>query len=91
MERPASHHGTLRPDAKNSEVLFPERFAKKSAGTKQTRIVMTAMTQSIQEMFMVGATSRVSGKGCRSVVQEYGLAPVAAPHQLQHLGRGFCE
>jgi hypothetical protein len=54
MDRPASHHGTLRPDAKNSEVLFPDRFARKSAGTKQTMMVRTAMTQSIQDMFMVG-------------------------------------
>jgi hypothetical protein len=54
MERPASHQGTLRPEAKNSDVLLPERFARKSAGTKQTRIVRTAMTQSIQEIFMVG-------------------------------------
>ena len=27
MERPASHQGTERPEAKNSEVLSDERFA----------------------------------------------------------------
>jgi len=27
MERPASHHGTERPEAKNSEVLSLERLA----------------------------------------------------------------
>ncbi len=32
IERPASHQGTERPEAKNSAVLLPERFPKKSAG-----------------------------------------------------------
>ena len=31
----ASHHGTERPEAKNSAVLLPDRFPKNSAGTKQ--------------------------------------------------------
>jgi hypothetical protein len=35
MERPASHQGTERPEAKNSAVLLPERFPKKSAGTRK--------------------------------------------------------
>ena len=35
MESPASHHGTERPEAKNSAVLLPERLPKNSAGTKQ--------------------------------------------------------
>jgi hypothetical protein len=34
------------------DVLAPERLARKSAGTKQMRMVAAAMTQSIQEMFM---------------------------------------
>jgi hypothetical protein len=46
MERPASHQGTERPEAKNSDVLLPERFAKKSAGTKQTRMETAAIIQS---------------------------------------------
>jgi hypothetical protein len=46
MESPASHHGTERPEAKNSEVLFPALLAKKSAGKKQTRREMTTITQS---------------------------------------------
>ena len=54
IDRPANHQGTERPEAKNSEVLAPERFARKSAGTKQMRMVAAAMTQSIQEMFMGG-------------------------------------
>ena len=48
IERPASHHGTERPEAKNSAVLPLERLARKSAGTKQIRIDATTMTQSIQ-------------------------------------------
>ena len=35
MESPASHQGTERPEAKNSEVFLPERLPKNSAGTKQ--------------------------------------------------------
>ena len=46
MERPASHQGTARPEAKNSAVLFPDRFPKKSAGTKQTASVAAMITQS---------------------------------------------
>src|SRR5512136_1164720 len=46
IERPASHHGTARPDAKNSDVLLPARLPKKSAGTKQTSSDRTTMTQS---------------------------------------------
>src|SRR5258705_12829624 len=46
IERPASHQGTDRPEAKNSEVLLPARLPKKSAGTKQIRMVTRTMTQS---------------------------------------------
>ena len=46
IERPASHQGTERPDAKNSAVLLPERFPKKRAGTKQIRMEAAAMIQS---------------------------------------------
>ena len=54
IERPASHHGTERPEAKNSAVLPLERFARKSAGTKQIRIEAATMTQSIQVICMAG-------------------------------------
>jgi hypothetical protein len=54
IERPASHHGTERPEAKNSVVLPLERLARKSAGTKQIRIETATMTQSIQVIFMAG-------------------------------------
>jgi hypothetical protein len=46
MEIPASHQGTDRPEAKNSAVLFPERFPKNSAGTKQMEMEINAMIQS---------------------------------------------
>src|SRR6187401_214010 len=46
MDSPASHHGTARPDAKNSEVLRPARRPKNSAGTKQTSSVARTMAQS---------------------------------------------
>ena len=47
MESPASHHGTERPEAKNSEVLFPASLPKNSAGTKQMSRVARTMTQSM--------------------------------------------
>src|SRR5919206_3743638 len=46
IERPASHHGTERPEAKNSEVFLPERRPKKSAGAKQMPTASRAMIQS---------------------------------------------
>src|SRR5215212_7341004 len=45
-ERPASHQGTERPEAKNSEVFLPERLPKKSAGAKQIPTATSAMIQS---------------------------------------------
>ena len=47
MESPASHQGTDRPEAKNSAVLFPERFATNNAGAKQIATEIRAMTQSM--------------------------------------------
>jgi hypothetical protein len=47
METPMSHHGADRPEAKNSEVLFPARRAKNRAGKKATRRQPTMMTMSI--------------------------------------------
>src|SRR6185295_13492364 len=47
IDSPASHHGTDRPEAKNSEVLFPERRPKNSAGAKQIRSVKATMSQSM--------------------------------------------
>ena len=47
IDNPASHHGTDRPDAKNSDESLPARFPKNSAGTKQINIVATTMAQSM--------------------------------------------
>jgi hypothetical protein len=60
MDSPASHQGTDRPEAKNSVVLEPERFARKSAGTKHTRMETTTISQSIQEM-VIGRGRRGAG------------------------------
>ena len=46
IDSPASHHGTARPDAKNSEVFLPARRPKNSAGTKQTMRVAATISQS---------------------------------------------
>ena len=47
IERPASHHGTERPEAKNSDVLLPARFPKNNAGPKQMSRVNATMNQSM--------------------------------------------
>ena len=46
MEMPASHHGTERPEAKNSAVFLPERLPKNRAGAKQMPTAIKAMIQS---------------------------------------------
>src|SRR6185436_6235447 len=46
MDRPASHHGTDRPDAKNSVVFLPARLTKNSAGMKHTASDAATMSQS---------------------------------------------
>src|SRR3954468_21474078 len=63
MERPASHQGTLRPETKNSEVLLPARFPKKSAGTKHTSNEAMMMSQSIswRRMGLFYLTAKVAG------------------------------
>src|SRR5215471_893125 len=54
IESPASHHGTDRPDAKNSAVFRPASFPKNSAGKKQTMRVAATMTQSRECRCMSG-------------------------------------
>jgi len=46
MESPASHQGTARPDAKNSDVLFPARLPKNNDGKKQMTSEMRTIAQS---------------------------------------------
>ncbi len=47
IERPASHHGTDLPEAKNSVVLLPDRLLTNSAGAKQIATETSATIQSI--------------------------------------------
>ena len=47
IDSPASHHGTARPEAKNSDVLLPARRPKNSAGAKQMTRQTNAMSQSM--------------------------------------------
>jgi hypothetical protein len=47
IDSPASHHGTERPETKNSEVFFPARLPKNNAGKKQITRVTKTITQSI--------------------------------------------
>ena len=56
IDSPPSHHGTDRPDAKNSDVFFPARRPKKSAGTKQMASVASRISQS-----SVASCMKVSG------------------------------
>src|SRR6478672_3397318 len=57
IDSPASHHGTARPEAKNSEVLRPARSAKNSAGPKQISSEARTMSQSSVERCMGEAES----------------------------------
>jgi hypothetical protein len=52
IEMPASHQGTERPEAKNSDVSFPARLPKSSAGTKQMAVTKSATNQSSAPKFM---------------------------------------
>ena len=47
IEMPISHQGAARPEVKNSVVLDPARFAKKSAGRKEMTMEMVMITQSM--------------------------------------------
>src|ERR1700730_17005602 len=58
IEIPASHHGTERPDAKNSDVLLPARLPKNKAGTKQISSDAMTMIQSTGRSFMKGSAGR---------------------------------
>src|ERR1700745_481260 len=61
IERPASHHGTARPDPKNSVVLLPARRPKNSAGTKHTRSDRMTMIQSSVVRCIGGPSLAVQG------------------------------
>ena len=65
IESPASHHGTARPEAKNSDVLWPARWPKNSAGTKQTSSEAATMSQS-RRVRVIGPTlyPKAGGQKC---------------------------
>src|SRR6476660_1775656 len=66
IERPASHHGTARPPAKNSVVFLPARRPKKSAGAKHNSTQKMAMNQSMRVRCM-GAGHYIFKVGVRGV------------------------
>src|ERR1043165_9306662 len=57
IDRPASHHGTERPEAKNSDVLRPARSPKNSAGPKQIKREAATISQSSAVRCMSGGPS----------------------------------
>ena len=62
IERPASHQGTERPDAKNSAVLLPDRLPKKRAGTKQIASV-DGDDHPVERLDVHGGSSSSRGPG----------------------------
>src|ERR1041385_3420102 len=64
VERPASHHGTLRPEAKKSAVVLLERRATRNAGKKQISSVRMMTIQSRVCSCMLGlACGSSNGNG----------------------------
>src|SRR5581483_2977599 len=63
MDNPASHQGTERPEAKNSEVLLPARRPKNSAGAKQIKTQNKAMIQSMRCSCMMKEDFRFATRG----------------------------
>ena len=60
IDSPASHHGTDRPEAKNSEAFFPASLPKERAGKKQMIRMTIVMTQStVCRCMRADDTSRV--------------------------------
>src|SRR4029079_3034155 len=57
IDSPASHQGTARPEAKNSDVLRPARWAKNNAGPKQIKSETATISQSSGERCMDAAES----------------------------------
>src|SRR5262252_699485 len=74
MERPASHHGTERPETKNSDVFFPARRLKKRDGMKQIARDATTMIQSIN---------------CRCMAAPRTLAMLQNRDNAEHCSDGF--
>src|SRR5215210_5251909 len=65
-DRPASHHGTARPDPKNSEVFRPARRPKNNAGPKQISSDVKTMSQSrVARRIVAEFTRTATVRGCR--------------------------
>src|SRR5262245_62384707 len=64
IDRPASHQGTERPDAKNSDVFCPARLPKNSAGTKQMASDTRTMIQSMSWSCIGGVIMHGKPTGC---------------------------
>src|SRR6476661_3692463 len=79
IERPASHHGTARPPAKNSAVLLPARRPKNSAGAKHSRTQKIAMIQS----------RRVRCMGAGHYIFKMGVRGVGGVGRVRGFGSGF--
>src|ERR671910_1129012 len=63
IESPASHHGTERPEAKNSVVSLPARFPTNRAGAKQIRTATAATIQSSGCRYTAGeCTTKNAGR-----------------------------
>src|SRR6266702_6223075 len=85
MDNPASHHGTARPDTKNSEVLLPARLPKKSAGEKQSSSVRTTMTQSMKLRCMCSTGRHYREKDHRTMWDCFNLSG------LRHFSAAFLK
>ena len=92
IDRPASHQGTARPDAKNSDVLWPARLPKNNAGTKQTRSARTTMIQSrtvsdktvtLSRGMTAGMEIRPRRRQARQILGVLRLIPACVTHSLR--------
>src|SRR5438105_299553 len=64
IDRPASHQGTDRPDAKNSDVFLPARLPKNRAGTKQISRVTRTIAQSSGTSLMSNGIVHAQARCC---------------------------
>src|SRR5262245_25434838 len=79
IESPASHHGTERPDTKNSEVLLPARRLKNSDGMKQIASEAKTIIQSINCKCMAASSRLAAGEN------RHKASGLAASHQPAHV------
>src|SRR5215471_2333794 len=87
IERHASHHGTERPDAKNSDVFLDDLLPKKRAGAKQITTARIAIIQSIARRCILVSFSAGCGRKKRMLFMTFAF--FAATHtkssgQLSH-------